>query len=104
MHFSAIVFLGALSALFGAVGSLFGLQAVAYALALSVVIAFWSFWSTPAKLIAIGAVEISDPKFPNLVSDLASRAGIPPPRVFEIADRQPNAFVLGGQILEWRHL
>jgi heat shock protein HtpX len=84
-----------MAAIFGAIGSLFGIQGAAYAVALSIVIAFWGFWSTPAKLAAIGAVEVTDPKIITLVGELAARAGVPAPRVFEINERQPNALALG---------
>jgi heat shock protein HtpX len=91
----ASVFLLAIAAIFGAIGSVFGVQGAAYAISLSIVMAFWSFWSTPAKLAAIGAVEVTDPKLIALVRDLAARAGVPAPRVFEIDERQPNALTLG---------
>ena len=91
----ASIFLIAMAAIFGSIGSLFGVQGAAYAVALSIVIAFWSFWSTPAKLAAIGAVEVTDPKIITLVGELAARAGVPAPRVFEIKERQPNALALG---------
>jgi heat shock protein HtpX len=91
----ASVFLIAMAAIFGAIGSLFGVQGAAYAVALCIVIAFWGFWSTPAKLAAIGAVEVTDLKIIALVRELAARAGLPAPRVFEINERQPNALALG---------
>jgi heat shock protein HtpX len=91
----ASVFLIAMATIFGAIGSLFGVQGAAYAAALSVVIAFWGFWSTPSKLAAIGAVEVTDPKMIALVHELSARARIPAPRVFEMHERQPNALALG---------
>jgi heat shock protein HtpX len=96
----ASVFLIAMAAIFGSIGSLFGLQGAAYAVALSVVIAFWGFWSTPSKLAAIGAVEVTDPKIIALVHELSARAGIPAPRVFEINERQPNSLALGPNRLQ----
>jgi heat shock protein HtpX len=89
----------AMAALFVAIGSLFGTEGAAWALALSIVISFWSFWgSGPAVLRAAGAREITveeDRDLLKMVSKLAAKAGIPMPHVFEVEAGQPNAFAVG---------
>lgn len=84
-----------MAALFVAIGSLFGAVGAATALALAIMTVFWSFWSTPAKLRAIGAVEITNPHLIAMVARLAAKAGIPTPRVFQIQEAQPNALAFG---------
>jgi heat shock protein HtpX len=89
----------AMVALFVAIGSLFGTEGAAWALALATVIGFWSFWqSGPAVLRASGAREITveeDRDLLNMVSKLAAKAGIPMPHVFEVEAGQANAFAVG---------
>lgn len=87
---------GVLAALFAAVGSLFGVIGAAVALATAIVISFWSFWSAAPSLLArTNAVPCTNAAALEAVAELASRAGIPAPRIFEIADIQPNAFAIG---------
>jgi heat shock protein HtpX len=87
--------LGLMAAIFVATGSLFGPVGAASALALAVLTVFWGFWNTAGKLDAIGAVEVTNPKILKMVASLAAKAGIPAPAVFEIAEKQPNALMLG---------
>ena len=90
-----VVLQAALFALFG--GAFFGAAGAATALAVSIVVNFWSFWQAgPSVLRSLAAVEIVDDKqLLGIVSLLSARANIPAPRVFEIRERQPNAFVVG---------
>lgn len=96
MSFRAGVFLSLLSALFVAIGSLFGIAGAAWALALSIVISFWSYWSAGSELIShFGAKEVEDRRLLSILEDLSNRAGIKPPRLFVVDDRQPNALSVG---------
>jgi len=89
----------AMVALFVAIGSLFGTEGAAWALALATVIGFWSFWASgPAVLRAAGAREITveeDRDLLKMVSKLSAKAGIPMPHVFEVEAGQANAFAVG---------
>jgi heat shock protein HtpX len=88
-----------MAGLFVAIGSLFDTVGMAAALALAIVISFWSFWSTGAAIIrATGARELTadtDRALLDLVSKLSATAGVPIPRVFEIDDPHPNALAVG---------
>jgi heat shock protein HtpX len=96
MSMRGVVFLGLLSALFAALGSLFGLVGAAFALAIAIVLAFWSYWSFGPELIhRTGARPVSDLPTLALLHDLARRAGIPQPDLYEIEDPQPNALAVG---------
>src|SRR5665811_534412 len=72
---------------------------MAAALAVSIVISFWSFWTCgTAILVASGARELTvekDRALLDLVSKLSAAAGVPMPRVFEIDDPHPNALAVG---------
>jgi heat shock protein HtpX len=97
----AALMLLAMGALFVWIGSLvFDEVGMATALALAVVISFWSFWTTGAYIIrATGARELTvekDRALLNVVSKLAADADLPMPRVFEISgDAAPNALAVG---------
>jgi heat shock protein HtpX len=97
--FRATLLLAAMAGLFIAIGSLFGVLGMASALALAIVIGFWSFWhSGPAIVAASGARELTlttDRRVLDTVSRLSAAAGVPMPHVFEIDDPHPNAFAVG---------
>jgi heat shock protein HtpX len=92
--------LAAMTALFIVVGAALGGQtgailALGFA-ALTNVIAWWN--SDTMALSATGAREVdahSAPELVRLVSDLATRAGLPMPRVYVVDSEQPNAFATG---------
>lgn len=92
--------LAALTALFGVVGYMLGggtgmLIALAFGVATNV-FAYWN--SDRLALSAHHATEVDERTAPDLVRmvhDLASRAGLPPPRVYLIDNPQPNAFATG---------
>jgi heat shock protein HtpX len=91
-----VALLGLIATIFAAVGSLFGAAGAVVALAMAVVMAFWSFWHTgPAILAQCGARYVTDRNLIEAVQQLAAKAGIPAPRVFEIQETHPNAFALG---------
>jgi len=60
---------------------------------------FFSYWfSDKIVLKMYGAQEITandDPELYSLVQDLATRAGLPMPRVYVIPEEAPNAFATG---------
>jgi heat shock protein HtpX len=96
----AALMLVAMGALFAWIGSLvFDEVGMAAALTLSIVISFWSFWTTGAAIIrATGARELTvekDRGLLDIVSKLSADAGLPMPRVFEISDGAPNALAVG---------
>jgi heat shock protein HtpX len=96
----AALMLSAMGALFVWIGSLvFDEVGMAAALALAIVISFWSFWTTGAAIIqATGARELTvekDRALLDIVSKLSADAGLPMPRVFEISDGAPNALAVG---------
>jgi heat shock protein HtpX len=86
----------AMVAVFVAIGSLFGTEGAAVALAFAAVVSFWSFWRAGhAILRRAGARDVTDAKLLAVVHDLAAKANMPAPRLFEIEEHQPNAFALG---------
>ena len=80
----------------GAVG---GRQGMLVAFFIALVMNFVSYWwSDKIVLRMYGAQEISEAQAPGLyamVHRLASKAGIPMPRVYLIPSDQPNAFATG---------
>ena len=80
----------------GAVG---GRQGMLVAFFIALVMNFVSYWwSDKIVLRMYGAQEISEAQAPGLyamVHRLASKAGIPMPRVYMIPSDQPNAFATG---------
>lgn len=96
MSWRAVLLVGMLAALFAAIGSLFGMVGAAVALAIAIIISFWSFWSAaPNILAALHAVPCTDAGVLCATSVLAASAAIPTPFIYEIEDAQPNAFALG---------
>jgi heat shock protein HtpX len=91
-----VVFLGLLFGLFAAIGSLFGVVGAALALSVAIVLTFWSYWSAGHELIRrLEASPVMDQRTLRIAGELARRAGIPVPIVYEVADRQPNAVAVG---------
>jgi len=90
----AAILLLAMGGLFVWIGSfVFDEVGMAAALALSIVISFWSFWTCGTAIIqATGARELDakkDRALLDLVSKLSAAAGVPMPRVFEISGALP---------------
>jgi hypothetical protein len=91
-----VALLGLIATIFAAVGSLFGAAGAVVALAMAVVMAFWSFWHTgPAILAQCGARYVTDRNLIEAVQELAAKAGIPAPRVFPRARRQGSERIKG---------
>ncbi|MDR7036242.1 heat shock protein HtpX [Methylobacterium sp. BE186] len=92
--------LAGLTALFGAVGLLLGGgRGMAVALGIAALTNLYAYWrSDSLALAAHDAREVDARTAPDLfalVRDLASRAGLPMPRVYLIDSPQPNAFATG---------
>src|ERR687889_383144 len=92
--------LAGLTALFGVVGYLLGgANGMLIALGIAVVTNLFAYWnSDKLALAAHGAVEVDErtaPELVGMVRDLATRAGLPMPRVYLVDNPQPNAFATG---------
>jgi heat shock protein HtpX len=82
--------------LFVAFGSLFGIEGAATALSLAIVTSVWSYYrSAPAILARCGVRHVNDSRLVQTVGELAAQANIPAPWLYEMGDRQPNAFAVG---------
>ncbi len=92
--------MGGLTFLFMIAGQALGGQSgMMIALIMALGMNFFSYWfSDKLALKMSGAVEVSADQAPDLhqmVSGLASRAGLPKPRVYIIQQSTPNAFATG---------
>jgi heat shock protein HtpX len=94
------VLLAAMTALFLIVGAMLGGRAgMMIALLFAVGTNLFAYWNSDR--MALGAVDArevdyaSAPDLVHLVGDLATRAGLPMPRVFLVDSPQPNAFATG---------
>ena len=83
------------------VGSLTGNPATAtiFAVLLSGVFAFGSYWKSDAVALRVSRAVPADPneykRLHNLIEGLCIASGLPKPRVFVIHDDAPNAFATG---------
>ena len=94
------ILMAAIMALFGAIGSfLGGAQGMLLALILGGAMNVFSYWfSDKIVLRMYNAQEVDESSSPylyNMVKELATRAGLPMPRVYIIDEQQPNAFATG---------
>ncbi len=92
--------LGLLTGLFVAIGGLLGGQSgMVIAFVMALVMNFVSFWFSDRIVLAMyGAQPIGEAEAPivsRIVRNLATRAGIPMPRLYLIPSPQPNAFATG---------
>ena len=92
--------LAGLTALFMAVGYLIGgPDGMLIALIVAVAMNLFSYWKSDTLVLSMhGAQEVDDrtaPEFVGLVRELATRAGLPMPRVYLMDNPQPNAFATG---------
>src|SRR5438445_6672591 len=99
-YFRTALLLAGLTALFMGVGFLIGGKAGALiALVIAAGMNLFTYWNSDRMVLSMyGAHEVdrnSAPDLYNLVADLASRAGLPMPRVFLMDEAQPNAFATG---------
>jgi heat shock protein HtpX len=92
------VLLGAMSALLMLVGeALGGVQGLVIGFAFALVTNFASYWFSDRIVLRMyGATEVGpEHRLSRIVASLASRAGLPMPRVYVIPEDSPNAFATG---------
>ena len=99
-YFRTALLLAGLTALFMGVGFLIGGKAGALiALVIAAGMNLFTYWNSDRMVLSMYGVHEVDrnsaPDLYNLVADLASRAGLPMPRVFLMDEAQPNAFATG---------
>lgn len=98
--FRTTILLAVLTALLVWLGDMFGgRQGAVIALILAGGMNFFSYWfSDKIVLRMYGAQEVTandDPELHGLVQELATRAGLPMPKVYVIPEETPNAFATG---------
>ena len=98
--FRTTILLAVLTALLVWIGDMLGgRQGAVIALVIAGGMNFFSYWfSDKIVLKMYGGQEITandDPELYGLVSDLATRAGLPMPKVYIIPEETPNAFATG---------
>ena len=80
-------------------GALGGQQGMLIAFVFAVVMNFASYWWCDKMVLAMyraqPITEAEAPRIYNMVRRLASKAGVPMPRVYLIPSEQPNAFATG---------
>ncbi len=92
--------LGALTGLLLMFGQIFGGRAgMIIAFGFAVVMNFGSYWFSDRIVLAMYRAkpinESDDPELFSIVRNLASRAGLPMPRIYRIPQPTPNAFATG---------
>lgn len=92
--------LAVMTALFMGVGLLIGGKGgMMIALVVAIGMNVFSYWNSDRMVLSMyGAKEVDErtaPEYYGIVRDLATRAGLPMPRVFVINSDQPNAFATG---------
>lgn len=95
-----IILLAALGGLLVVIGGYIGGKSGAtIALVIALALNFGSYWFSDRIVLSMyHAQEVTEQEAPdlyNLVRDLASRAGLPMPKVYIIPDPSPNAFATG---------
>ena len=98
--FKTTLLMAAITALFGVIGAAIGGRGgMLLALLLGGGMNLFSYWFSDKMVLrmynAREADAESSPYLYNIVRDLASRAGLPMPRVYIIDEAQPNAFATG---------
>jgi len=93
--------LGALTGILLLFGQVFGGRTgMIIAFGFAVVMNFGSYWFSDRIVLAIYRAkpvnESDDPELFSIVRNLATRAGLPMPRVYRIPQPTPNAFATGG--------
>jgi heat shock protein HtpX len=94
------VLMAAITALFMAIGAMLGGRSgMMLALAVAVVMNFFSYWFSDKLVLRMyNAQEVDEssaPQFYRMVRELAQRAQLPMPRVYLINEDAPNAFATG---------
>ena len=93
-----VVLLGLLSGLLLVIGELLGGQfGLLLAFVIAVAMNFGSYWFSDRIVLRMYRAEQVGPEHPlhQMTEHLASRAGLPPPKVYVIPDDSPNAFATG---------
>ena len=98
--FKTTILLGALTGLLLLFGQIFGGRAgMIIAFGLAVVMNFGSYWFSDRIVLALyrakPITESDDPELFSIVRNLATRAGLPMPKVYRIPQATPNAFATG---------
>lgn len=98
--FKTALLMAAIVALFGMVGALIGgAEGMLMALVLGGAMNLIAYWFSDKMVLSMYNAhevdETSAPQFYAIVRELASRAGLPMPRVYLIDEAQPNAFATG---------
>jgi heat shock protein HtpX len=99
-YLKTAILLAGLTALFMGVGYLIGGQAGALiALVIAAGMNLFSYWNSDKMVLSMyGAHQVDEGSAPDLVRmvrDLATRAGLPMPKVYIMENPQPNAFATG---------
>jgi len=94
------ILMAAITALFIVVGGMLGgEQGMLLALLIAVGMNFFSYWFSDTMVLKMTNAqqvdERSAPQFYAMVKELASKAGLPMPKVFLIEEDAPNAFATG---------
>jgi heat shock protein HtpX len=95
-----IMLMAAMTALFMALGYMFGgAGGATVALLIAAGLNLFTYWNADKVVLKMhGAREVdasSAPEFYAMIADLAQRAGLPMPKVFIVDDPNPNAFATG---------
>ena len=98
--FKTTLLMAAITALFGVIGAAIGGRGgMMLALLLGGGMNLFSYWFSDKMVLRMYNAREADagssPYLYNIVKDLASRAGLPMPRVYIIDEAQPNAFATG---------
>jgi heat shock protein HtpX len=94
------ILLAGLTALFMGVGYLIGgANGALIAFLVAAAMNFFTYWNADKLVLSTqGAQEVDEhtaPELVHIVAELASRAGLPMPRVYVMDNPQPNAFATG---------
>jgi len=93
------VLLAGLGGLMVAIGSLFGRGGAVIGLLLGLGMVGFSYWKSDTLAIraarAVPADETQHPEYFAVMRELTTKAGLPMPRLYVSAERQPNAFATG---------
>ncbi len=95
-----LMLMAALTALFMVAGqAMGGQQGMTVALLIALALNFFAYWNSDKMALAMNrAREVSIAEAPDLhalVASLATRAGIPKPKVYVVDNETPNAFATG---------
>lgn len=90
----------ALTTLFTLVSyGIFGFDGVFVAGAIAFMVCSWSYWGADVAILRAAEARrvecAQEPELIATVAELAKKSGVPPPIVYTVVDRQPNAFALG---------